>query len=1192
MRNLILVFLLVFTASLSANIVILEPIHVPVTAENFDLSGRTKVMSDEEREALELELKEKMAAPGFMPPIVSAPPGGVLRPSAQFCRNDAVMIVWPGRLPMHFIADLTHHTTLIIATMTSQATVINTLAGAGANTNNIMFFSNNVSSESAWPRDFGPFFSWSNNGELLLIDYQFRGGLRNAFNAQFVNWLDLPYHHGGFGNEGGNHMTDGIGIAASVDRAIQWNSAFGGEGPLRESYLNFLGVHTFHLIPSAIRPPFGIDHIDCFAKFLTPDMVTVTSRNPGHQNYVQLENAAAFFASQTTSWGTTFQVVRLHAPNNEPYANKLIFNDRIYLPIVHGSGNNTGWYSPGPFNYMNSQEWDDLAMETLEDAMPGYTIVGVTNTVGGISSPLNWLPDDALHCRVREIPARHIVNIMHTPVAKDLDAPGGVLISANIRSFTPNALDLNSVVVRYRVGLTDEFQSVVMTPVGNNNFETTLFVHGLLSYYIEASDVTGITDRHPFIGAPMAHRSQVFGDINFPVPPTGLSATHTATSVTLTWNAPDAIPGSQLVLQGYRVYRNGTAISGTVAALTFTDTNVSSPSVNNYAVRAIYSTVESALSNVLTVQMLGTPGNFVATHTGQSVRLTWTAPPMGAGGGVLQGYRVYRNDVAITGVINALTYTDTNIANMNIYTYQLVAVYNIGISGRITQTVSVLFPVYNLTGVVFGNQVTLNWEPPTGTPAHAIAGYRVYRNGHLLTPNYLTGFTFTENEAPNENFVYSVLVAYNDFGYAQADLSVNLANPIIVAAPTSIDFGNVPMGTPVQRAMTVTNRSGASLIISSVGFADDEDEEFTATHANLPITLANNANTALNITFDPASEGEKSALIAVGTSSITYLYQLTGVGVGPSLVVEPGSIEFEVISVGETSDAKTVTISSNNTVVVNAIGFKAGGDGGMFVLNNTHTMPVTVQAGQPITVSVAFKPTQMGAFNATLYVTDESDNSYEVGLEGKGILLRTPTELTATIEYPDVNLTWLAPSLEGMADLFGPDVFKGFRLYRDDELLHSTADLAYLDTNVVENIEYTYFVTAVYAVDGKEFESAASNKVTVTVDPRHLDDITVDIRVTELVGNFPNPFNPDTAIRFNISNDVAGAGNAVPVLIQIYNIRGQSIRTLVDNNFPAGEHSVTWNGRDDLGNSVGSGVYLYRMRAGDVVSTRRMMLMK
>jgi len=99
------------------------------------------------------------------------------------------------------------------------------------------------------------------------------------------------------------------------------------------------------------------------------------------------------------------------------------------------------------------------------------------------------------------------------------------------------------------------------------------------------------------------------------------------------------------------------------------------------------------------------------------------------------------------------------------------------------------------------------------------------------------------------------------------------------------------------------------------------------------------------------------------------------------------------------------------------------------------------------------------------------------------------------------------------------------------------------------------------------------------------EDPVTPVTVTALKGNFPNPFNPETTINFDIKEKA-------PVRIDIFNAKGQLIRTLVDETVNMGHHQITWNGKDNHGNSVASGVYQYRMQAGTYIATRRMMLMK
>ncbi|RMG61263.1 MAG: T9SS C-terminal target domain-containing protein [Calditrichaeota bacterium] len=85
--------------------------------------------------------------------------------------------------------------------------------------------------------------------------------------------------------------------------------------------------------------------------------------------------------------------------------------------------------------------------------------------------------------------------------------------------------------------------------------------------------------------------------------------------------------------------------------------------------------------------------------------------------------------------------------------------------------------------------------------------------------------------------------------------------------------------------------------------------------------------------------------------------------------------------------------------------------------------------------------------------------------------------------------------------------------------------------------------------------------------------------------NYPNPFNPETRIRFALPHSER-------VRLTVYNIRGQRVKTLLEAVLPAGEHQVRWNGTDQSGRPVGSGIYLLRMEAGGFVQTRKMVLLK
>jgi phosphatidylserine/phosphatidylglycerophosphate/cardiolipin synthase-like enzyme len=85
--------------------------------------------------------------------------------------------------------------------------------------------------------------------------------------------------------------------------------------------------------------------------------------------------------------------------------------------------------------------------------------------------------------------------------------------------------------------------------------------------------------------------------------------------------------------------------------------------------------------------------------------------------------------------------------------------------------------------------------------------------------------------------------------------------------------------------------------------------------------------------------------------------------------------------------------------------------------------------------------------------------------------------------------------------------------------------------------------------------------------------------------NYPNPFNPSTTIRYQIPTDAS-------VNLIIYNVQGQKIRTLVSKEQKAGYYNVVWDGRNEAGQTVSTGLYLYRVQAGSFVATQKMLMLK
>ncbi|OQY38844.1 MAG: hypothetical protein B6226_03035 [Candidatus Cloacimonetes bacterium 4572_65] len=91
--------------------------------------------------------------------------------------------------------------------------------------------------------------------------------------------------------------------------------------------------------------------------------------------------------------------------------------------------------------------------------------------------------------------------------------------------------------------------------------------------------------------------------------------------------------------------------------------------------------------------------------------------------------------------------------------------------------------------------------------------------------------------------------------------------------------------------------------------------------------------------------------------------------------------------------------------------------------------------------------------------------------------------------------------------------------------------------------------------------------------------------ITELKGNYPNPFNPETTVRYAVKENGQ-------VSLKIFNIKGQLVKTLVNQEVKAGNHAIVWNGKNSFGTDVATGIYMYRLETKTYNQTKKMMLMK
>ncbi len=181
------------------------------------------------------------------------------------------------------------------------------------------------------------------------------------------------------------------------------------------------------------------------------------------------------------------------------------------------------------------------------------------------------------------------------------------------------------------------------------------------------------------------------------------------------------------------------------------------------------------------------------------------------------------------------------------------------------------------------------------------------------------------------------------------------------------------------------------------------------------------------------------------------------------------------------------------------------------------------------------------------------------------------SSISADLREGSIVLNW-----ETEAD----EALSGFRLYRalhpGDFLCITDSPLSpharrYEDRAIEPGKEYRYQVAAL-TLDGREIRSLEVTACS-TVPPLALDQ------------NVPNPFNPRTTIGFSLP----GAEHA---RIDIYDLAGRLVRRLIDKPMQAGRYQIEWNGRDERGRAVTSGVYFYRLTAGKQTSAKKMILLR
>ncbi|NOX37014.1 MAG: T9SS type A sorting domain-containing protein [Calditrichaeota bacterium] len=198
----------------------------------------------------------------------------------------------------------------------------------------------------------------------------------------------------------------------------------------------------------------------------------------------------------------------------------------------------------------------------------------------------------------------------------------------------------------------------------------------------------------------------------------------------------------------------------------------------------------------------------------------------------------------------------------------------------------------------------------------------------------------------------------------------------------------------------------------------------------------------------------------------------------------------------------------------------------------------------------------------------------------------TPAQPVVIHEWKATDYPELIPDTSGWYKMAVNVVGDQFWFYFNDQELPGCP---YTDTTSSPKFDSGFIGFYAFHMNFNDQLDSANlyvDDVRVTEPLTQIDDAEpVAIEGYRLEQNYPNPFNPTTTISFTIPRGEW-------VNLEIYNNLGENIRTLVAGRFPAGTHSVRWDGRDDRGRVVPAGIYYYRLKAGDFVQARKMLLAK
>jgi len=195
------------------------------------------------------------------------------------------------------------------------------------------------------------------------------------------------------------------------------------------------------------------------------------------------------------------------------------------------------------------------------------------------------------------------------------------------------------------------------------------------------------------------------------------------------------------------------------------------------------------------------------------------------------------------------------------------------------------------------------------------------------------------------------------------------------------------------------------------------------------------------------------------------------------------------------------------------------------------------------------------------------------------IAFKKPENFDVNLDNNIVNLSWVAPIYPD--DIEDLPVLSGYNVYRNDEIIATLDEtqLSYTDNELDNSLINTYYLTAVYT--NPEGESMPTVKR--TFNPTGIEDVVNEASLS--ISSYPNPVKDLAHIALKLHNNTQ-------LKIEIFNIKGQKIKTLYNEECKSGDKLITWDTKDDNDKLVSSGVYFYKVSFDNLSQMKKMLIMR